>query len=265
MASKREGHCIRFSRNKLRLAISLEIQGQPVCAQVETPNVPTRLADVVPLAQKLADKIIECTSRSAAKPITCRKGCAACCRYLVPLSVPEALDILERIDQTPRSQACQLQRRFLRAAERLISSVAAEKQSLSTSEPKSLSRWYHGLAIDCPFLDGETCTIYSNRPIACREHLTTDPAELCRQPQPEKGTTLTMPFSISQVLARLAARLEQSPPEAVMLPLVLPWAEANRHRGRRTWPAKQVYGEFATLCQSLAASASPPGPAESAA
>ena len=250
------------------MEVRLEIHGRPVCAQTTVPDVPTRLVDVVPLAQALAEKIVESVSGSAVEPITCRKGCTTCCRYLVPLSVPEALAILDEIDRAGKSHRHELRRRSLCAADRLTSSAAAGGRHLSRCDPKNLSRWYQSLAVDCPFLRGGICAIYPSRPITCREHLTTDSAELCRQPQSGRGRTIAMPFSVSQALAELTARLEQGPLEAVMLPLVLPWAEDNRPRGRRTWPAKQVYEEFAAICRSLAATAdasSPQGPAESAA
>ncbi len=268
MPSKRKSPEVRSSPGPLAVEVRLEIHGGPVCARAEVPDVPTRLADVVPPAQALAEKIIECVSDSTAESITCRKGCTTCCRYLVPLSVPEALAILDEIDRAAQSQGPGLRRRFLYAANKLTSSAAVGRGHLSGCDPKNLSRWYQSLAVDCPFLRGEICAIYPTRPIACREHLTTDPVELCRDPQSGRGRTITMPFSVSQALAELAARMEQGPLEAVMLPLVLPWAEANRSRGQRTWPAEQVYGEFAAICRSLAAASdasSPKGPAQSAA
>ena len=150
---------VRPSFGQLAVEVSLEIHGRPVCVQMTAPDVPTRLVDVVPPAQALADKIVECVSRSAPEPITCRKGCAACCRYLVPLSAPEALAILDRIDRAPPGRRREFRRRFLRAAEKLTSSLADDGRRLSRCDPQGLSRWYHSLAMDCPFLEGDICCL----------------------------------------------------------------------------------------------------------
>jgi hypothetical protein len=61
-----------------------------------------------------------------------------------------------------------------------------------------------------------------------------------------------MPLSITEALARLAAELEQSSIEAVMLPLALPWAEENRQRWERTWPAPMMVEKFVNILKDMA-------------
>ncbi len=60
-----------------------------------------------------------------------------------------------------------------------------------------------------------------------------------------------MPISILDCLGQLAAELEQSDIEAVMLPLALPWVQENLERGERTWPAVAMVECFVEILQAL--------------
>src|SRR6266576_2839276 len=60
---------------------------------VTVPAGPTRLDDLVPLLQILSDNVVAVAEHEAAQQgvcISCRKGCGACCRQLVPISPVEA-------------------------------------------------------------------------------------------------------------------------------------------------------------------------------
>ena len=60
-----------------------------------------------------------------------------------------------------------------------------------------------------------------------------------------------MPISILDCLGQLAAVLEQSDIEAVMLPLALPWVQENLGRGERTWSAVAMVECFVEILQAL--------------
>src|SRR5690349_5397623 len=69
---------------------------------VPTGFVP--ITSIVPLTRHLGEEILkleEHRSRGTGQSISCRMGCAACCRMLVPLSPPEAFSLLEYIEQLP--------------------------------------------------------------------------------------------------------------------------------------------------------------------
>ncbi|HKC93420.1 MAG TPA: hypothetical protein VKB81_05295, partial [Nitrospira sp.] len=61
-----------------------------------TLDVPTGfvpITSIVPVTRRLGEEMLkleELRSREAGHSISCRMGCAACCRMLVPLSPPEA-------------------------------------------------------------------------------------------------------------------------------------------------------------------------------
>ena len=69
---------------------------------VPTGFVP--ITSIVPLTRRLGEEILkleEHRSRETGHTVSCRMGCAACCRMLVPLSPPEAFSLVEYIEQLP--------------------------------------------------------------------------------------------------------------------------------------------------------------------
>jgi Fe-S-cluster containining protein len=126
----------------------------------------------------------------AGETISCRSGCAACCRQLVVVSPMEALVI----DQYVRSADAKQQKRWMEAHSRHRAAMARRPSLLSRlrrfqaaggyippEEGDALEREHWAAQIPCPFLEDERCTIYPARPFACREHYALTPAELCAQ------------------------------------------------------------------------------------
>jgi hypothetical protein len=84
---------------------------------------------------------------------------------------------------------------------------------------------YFNLGIPCPFLEEESCSIYHDRPIACREYLVTSPAGNCAQPSPDTVKLIPLPFRIWTALARVDDESRRAP----WVPLILApeWAEIH--------------------------------------
>lgn len=63
-------------------------------AKVKIPDLPLRMADLVPPMQRLCDGIVELAiqrEKEKGESVSCHKGCenGVCCCQLVPLSPPE--------------------------------------------------------------------------------------------------------------------------------------------------------------------------------
>jgi Fe-S-cluster containining protein len=86
---------------------------------------------------------------------------------------------------------------------------------------------YFRLGIPCPFLENESCSIYADRPLACREFLVTSPAENCRNPGPDNIAKVPLPAMLSETLYRFGATGERQP--AFWFPLVLALRYAAEH------------------------------------
>ena len=250
--------CVRknaFPSHCAVLDIEPESVGRLVGACVVVTDAPAGLGDLVPLARALATRIgtgAVRRARSAGAGVPCRKGCAACCRYLVPLSVPEALCMGREIgslsggcDATTAQALTSAAGRILEGwSESPFSQSAADDSGSDACDIESIGRWYAALDLDCPFLREGICTIYEKRPIACREHAVLGDAGHCEGFSPGRGNRLEMPVKVLDALAQLAAEAEQTETQAVMMPLVPFWYAENRHRELRTWPGAELVARF---------------------
>jgi hypothetical protein len=225
-------------RRGIRFSLSLEMM-EPKGLFIEPQCERARLSDLVPIARKIGDTICQNVRkqiRLSGKTIPCRKGCAECCKYLVPVSTPEAVHITEDILALPSPVRQQTLTSLVQAAKVLLSAPAFSGSNAG------LSLWYSDLEIICPMLKDYACSLYSARPIACREHLAVGSS--C-----EKGSEVKiveMPVSVVRALADVAAEMEETQSEAVILPLAPAWYESNSVRAMRTWPAEILAERFAT-------------------
>ncbi len=254
------------SGGRATLSFELDIAGERLGFGVQIVRGQVRLSDIVPLAHALSDKLCQASLQNLhaeCSEVPCRKGCAACCSYLVPLSVPEVFRLREDISALPGEQGRAVLNACLSAAGKILekrtdSPASGELPGINGAEQASgISQWYAGLNLPCPFLSQDVCISYGHRPIACREHFVTSPAALCLPGGTCEASTVPMPVSVLECLGRLCAELEQCEVEAVILPLALPWALKNHDRSQRTWPANMVVERFIEILKTAAKTHTP--------
>lgn len=194
---------------------------------ITVPTGPVAAADVVPALQGLVNAVV--TAAEAGKAISCRKGCGACCRQLVPISRTEAERLMVTVASLPAERRTTLEVRFAAAEAALAAADLKERKGRSDRE---LSTAYFALGIPCPFLEEESCSIHPDRPLVCREYLVTSPAELCAGPAQEGVTPVPVPK------VSLAARgLQDEREDWFPLALLMDWAKTRPKAGaRRTGP-----------------------------
>jgi Fe-S-cluster containining protein len=199
---------------------------------VTVPSGSVRASAVVPALQGLVNAVVGAAETKLAETgaeISCRKGCGACCRQLVPVSRTEAERLLGVIEAMPAKRRRALEERFATAA---VSIKAAGLDAKAGRADRELSVGYFALGIPCPFLEEESCSIHPERPLVCREYLVTSPAELCAGPQQEGVTPVPVPK------VSLAARGLQDDQESWFpLAMLMDWAKTRpRHGVKRTGP-----------------------------
>ena len=194
---------------------------------ITVPTGPVSAAEVVPALQGLVNAVV--AAAEAGKAISCRKGCGACCRQLVPVSRTEAERLLSTVAALPAERRAVLESRFA-AAEAALS--AADLKERKGRPDRELSTAYFALGIPCPFLEEESCSIHPDRPLVCREYLVTSPAELCAGPGQEGVTPVPVPK------VSLAARgLQDEREDWFPLALLMDWAKRRPKAGAwRTGP-----------------------------
>lgn len=226
-------------RESLRRA---EERGLPIPAAV-AGGENLRLADLARLAMAWSDILVREDMAQAVtrrEPVTCGKGCAACCRELVPVSPAEAFALRELLDSLAPERIAARETRFQETLEALRR--AAEADPWLSHEPAR----YFGLYLACPFLDDEACSIHPDRPLACREHLAVSPASHCRSFPHPSIRVLGLAHPVGEALSRACGILLGQAPERIPLAAALAWAREHPEAGAREWPAETVAGALAS-------------------
>jgi len=242
--------------------LEMDVLDERLRFRIDVAHGRVKLSDIVPLARtisgRIADIVIDKHHKDGIE-IACRKGCGHCCRsHLVPLAVPEAFRLNEYIHSRHRDLRDAMLRSCLLAAQDILDREPPESFTPPTLEPvdsrgflADVSTWYVSLGVCCPFLSNHVCTIYENRPLACRDYFVRGGSNACINADPTTGP-LKMPVPMVEVLGQLAGELEGSDIEAVILPLTPAWCEQNAHRAERTWPAETVAELFVELVSTRA-------------
>lgn len=230
-----------------------EAFGQSIRLRVAVTSRPAFLSEIVPLACQIADEISAAGRHQAAKsgkPVMCREGCAACCRYLAPVSAPEARRLWAAVKALPQPQRDRVEARFTAAARAILAS-AARGDGAAEAGLEAISQWYWALRLECPLLENEHCVLYAERPLACREHLVTSSPRACS----DFGgvtDTLSPPVSVAECMHELACRVEGEAAASLPLPLVPAWLDTQRENPKPARPAVELAGELLKLIHDQA-------------
>lgn len=246
--------------NDLRL--SIPVAGTMVRLDIRLMRERVTLADLVPLAYEVCDAITETALEAHPRRwnVPCCKGCSACCsRCLVPISPPEAFYLAQCIRREPPSRRNMTELALLGAARRILKSAPPEivlrpmsgDPTAGAGALLAVSRWYEGLKVACPFLHFGCCSMYEQRPLACRQYYVFGSAEGCSG-RPGVAEPVGFPVSMVDVLVRLTAELEGTAPEAIILPLAPAWVAIEPARGCRTWPARTAVAAMIRIITEMA-------------
>lgn len=203
--------------------------------RASVPAGPVRAPELLPVVHELADAVVGEARRAlgeAGRPVSCASGCSACCHNLVAVSPAEARRIAALVDALPEPGRRAVGERFARAQTqldqgRLLQRLQAADE-WSAAEYAAQSDAYFALRVACPFLDGDLCAIYDERPIACREYLVTSAPALCRNQSSAGVERVALPMHLFNAVARW-----QAPDDGAFLerwvPLVVAPQWAARH------------------------------------
>jgi hypothetical protein len=151
----------------------------------------------------------------------------------VPLSEAEAHQLADLARNLPEPRGSQVLSRFAHALQQLRQAGLLEplrnRHPLRSDERMQLGLSYFHRGIPCPFLEHESCSIYVDRPLVCREYLVTSPAAHCGQPTADNIRRVALPIPAPlfafATFASGVGRGEAVP--WVPLVLALEWAAAN--------------------------------------
>lgn len=128
-------------------------------------------------------------ARGEGHTIPCQRGCDFCCYELAFATTYEMEPIFERLESLSATEQVRIRDRALRALE--IRRTAGLESVGYFTGPKAADevRRYRAAMIPCPLLDfgTRTCSVYADRPYACRAHHIVDATPLTCVDVPEDG------------------------------------------------------------------------------
>ena len=190
---------------------------------ITVPDAVVPATAVLPALQGLVNAVV--AAAEAGREISCRKVCGACCRQLVPISRTEGEALLALVEAMPTERREAVRARFAQAEAAIAKAGLAERGARSDRE---MSVAYFALAIACPFLEDESCSIHADRPLVCREYLVTSPAELCAGPAQEGVTPVPVPK-----LSLAARRLQDEGDGWFPMAMLMSWSRNARTAAKR--------------------------------
>jgi Fe-S-cluster containining protein len=214
--------------------VDLQVAGTRVQFALTVPTAPVPPGAILPVFQTLSEAIqadVASGLEEQGKRISCRAGCGACCRQLVPITKIEARYLAELVDSMPQPRQSEIRSRFAEVIRRLeeagILETLRHPEWVLPETKEKLGLTYFGLGIPCPFLENESCSIHENRPLVCREYLVTSPPEHCANPAGKLVEGVKLLVGMSGFLARFAESAPPGPGSGVVLPLALEWAASH--------------------------------------
>jgi Fe-S-cluster containining protein len=162
---------------------------------------------LLPGAQALANQVAElgaARARRAGHPVSCAKGCGACCRQMVPISPTEARHLAALVAAMPPSRAAEVRQRFAKALSKMESADLPQRGHPQTDKAayREFGLAYFRQGVACPFLHQESCSIHPRRPLVCREYQVTSPPAACAKLGSGEVRQVPVPVSIWSVFDR---------------------------------------------------------------
>lgn len=228
--------------------VELTVFGGMLRASVPVPAGLVRPREMLPIMRTVAEAVIHLSVRSVerqGKSISCKEGCGACCRQFVPVAECEARLLIELVENLPEPKRSEVRKRFEDAVTRITDAGLRDPLMSPESQPrermKGIGVEYFRLGIACPFLENESCSIYAQRPIICREYMVTSPPERCTTLTEIDG--LPLPYRASLAACRVDEKPTQILVRTVPLTMIFEWAKtACAEPGAR--PGKEIMEEF---------------------
>jgi Fe-S-cluster containining protein len=244
----------------MKASFRLPVAGGSVQASAAVPAGRTTLTALLPIIQNLENAIVGRMAeeaREAGSPISCREGCAACCRQMVAINFFEAEALYAWFQGLPEDGRAELEKRFDGAMETLREEGVMQ---LITENDRMLDReefWRIALAyihadVACPFLVEERCSIYPIRPLICREHMVVSPPEHCWDPGEREVTGVDLPLKLSNVLFQFGRQTEGSERGWIPLVFLLAWGRRGVKPGERaSGSGEEVLRMFLAMAEAV--------------
>jgi Fe-S-cluster containining protein len=232
--------------------LELKLLGERIAVEMRQPPERVRLDEVLPLLYDIDNRVIDLAVKkveAAGKQVSCRTGCADCCRTQpVPITPPEANALRRLVESLPQARREQVEARFAANVEQLrrtglLQIFQHEIPTTTKKQARDAAERYFRLGLVCPFLENDACSIYAARPFVCRQYLVTSPAELCADPFNNPVEPVPVPLRPAAAMLKVAEQQAGSPQFSLPLTVALDYVNNHRAELERTYSSANVFRE----------------------
>jgi Fe-S-cluster containining protein len=214
------------------LPITIQTPAGPLSVKLTTTTGRVPITSVHPAAALLSDQMVSVAAQvvqARGEAISCRMGCGACCRQLVPVSPIEAFVLADAVQAMEPDRQARVRARFA-DARRAIQAAGMEQplaDVVAERAGREVIARYFALQIPCPFLEDESCGVYEVRPMICREVLVTSDPSHCQNADGSGVRRIPTLTELSRALRSLSAAAWPTAPTRLPLVDALDWAAQN--------------------------------------
>ncbi len=190
--------------------VTIDLGTERLQASFSVPEEPIAPVDLLPIARAIVQSIIDAAVAELAtgKEISCKAGCGACCRQLVPISQTEARMLAFLVRDMPEPRQSVVVQRFRDASQKLVDAgmwnVLSDRADWVPGDIRRHGLGYFHLGIPCPFLEDEACSIHPDRPLSCREYLVTSDPSHCAAVRGEQIEQIPLALKASAAMNRMS-------------------------------------------------------------
>jgi Fe-S-cluster containining protein len=219
----------------VQVEFSLAVDGGGVGVRATVPAGATNLTQIMPVLYSIDSLVVNAAAELLAKDgktVSCKAGCGACCRQMVPVSVFEAEALAQWIGTLPPDRLQGLRERFhavLTGLSRsgMIDRLVTEDWLDDGAAATQMAIDYFRQGLACPFLEEESCSIHPIRPMSCREYVVTSPAKYCSDPSTLQVEGVGLRLRLSRALYRMGAEIEPGSRGWIPLVFLLAWMDGG--------------------------------------
>lgn len=212
--------------------VGLNVGGRQLQMEMNVPATPIHPKRMLPILQQMTNSFVDIAveeEKQQGYSVSCKAGCGACCRQLVPISEIEARNLSDLVAAMPEPRQTEIRRRFDEAREKLkeveMLEPLRDPDRFTDQTIKDMGLAYFHVKIPCPFLEEESCSIHQDRPLSCREYLVTSPPENCLRPTADSVRQIEIPAKVSNAVIRLSKQSSARFIPYVPMILALEWVE----------------------------------------
>ena len=198
-------------KNSVSVKLKLEIAGDPLDLETRVPETRTSAVELIPAFQAFTNQVVTHSIRQAeksGKSISCKAGCGACCKQPVPVTLLEVEYLNRVVKKMPAQKQQQIRAIFVDHLKAVQEAGLLDKlqviASLKSEERHQLAVDYFNLDLECPFLENQSCGIYKDRPLECREFLVTSDPRYCAELDPQGIEHIDKQMHMASALRKLS-------------------------------------------------------------